>query len=135
MSEALIIGPALIMGAVIGFIELIFVHADEHGMGWFMHGMHAIPATIIFVFTSMNITFVLNLLNLGITSNMWVNMGVRVIVAIIAMVKIGAAAAIAGKVGEKMIHTVAIGVLIFATPYAWDLFGPAVLPILPTFLR
>ncbi|MCM2325453.1 MAG: hypothetical protein NDI94_03240, partial [Candidatus Woesearchaeota archaeon] len=55
---ALIILPAIITGAIIGLVELFFVHSDEIGMGWFMHGLHAIPATMFFVFISMNLHWV-----------------------------------------------------------------------------
>ncbi len=130
-ATALMIMPSLVMGGIIGLIELIFVHADERGMGWFMHGLHALPVTIIFVFVSMNVGWALNIANIGITENMWVDLGVRAGIAILAMLKIAGAAAIAGKVGEKFIHTVMIGGLIFAAPYAWIVIGP----LMPPFLQ
>jgi hypothetical protein len=114
----------LILGAAIGIIELIFVHADEAGMGWLMHGLHALPFTVLFTFISMNVDWTLHLLNLPIKSNMLVILGIRAAVAVVAMLKISAAAAIAGRVGERWMHTVIIGVLIFAAPYAWPFIGP-----------
>ena len=123
---ALMIIPSLIIGGAIGIIELIFVHADEAGMGWIMHGLHAIPATIFFTFISMNISWTLSFFNLPFTKNIMVILGIRAVVAIIAMLKISAAAAIAGRVGEKFVHTFIIGVLIFVAPYAW--------PFIATFL-
>lgn len=130
-SAALVIMPALVMGGVIGLVELVFVHADERGMGWFMHGIHALPATILFVFVSMNISWAFSMANISIAENLWVDMGVRAVIAIVAMLKIAAAAAIAGRVGEKFIHTAMIGGLIFAAPYMW----PIIAPMMPAFLR
>ena len=121
-ETGLIILPALIMGAIIGLIEMIFVHADEIGMGWFMHGLHAFPFTILFTFGSMNVSWVLGFL--PFTESFWVDMGVRAAIAVIGMLKIAAAAAIAGRVGERFYHTIIIGALIFASPYIWMVVGP-----------
>ncbi len=116
MAE-LVILPALLLGAVIGLIEMIFVHSDEIGMGWFMHGLHAFPFTILFVFINTNVGFVLGLINHPMTETIWVDLAVRGIVSIIAMLKIASAAAIAGRVGERFHHTLIIGALIFASGY------------------
>ena len=130
-EAALVILPALIVGAVIGLIELFFVHSDEIGMGWFAHGMHALPFTILFTFISMNVSFALSFIPVKFTESIWVIFGVRALVAIIGMVKIAAAAAIAGRVGEKFGHTLVIGCLLFAAPYIWDFASPFVQPYLP----
>ena len=133
--EGLVIFPALILGVVIGLVELFFVHSDESGMGWFMHGMHALPFTLLFFFVSMNIIFVFGLLNLAITETWYVDLGVRVLVGIVAMVKIASAAAIVGRIGEKWYHTLIIGVLIILAPYAWDIIGPTITPMLPVWMQ
>lgn len=125
-GPVLIILPALLLGAIIGLIEMIFVHSDEIGMGWFMHGLHAFPFTMLFTFVSMNVSWVLGFMPGGLTSSLWVDLGVRAVVAIIGMLKIAAAAAIAGRVGERFYHTLIIGALIFAAPYVWMLIGPIV---------
>ena len=130
--DGFVIIPALIVGAVIGLIEMLFVHADEIGMGWFMHGLHALPFTILFTFVNMNVGFVLTFLPGGFAQSFWVELAVRAIVAVVGMLKIAAAAAIAGRVGERFHHTLIIGILIFAAPYAWDVIGPYV--PLPDFL-
>ncbi len=135
MVEGLILVPALVMGIIIGFVELIFVHSDEAGMGWFRHGMHALPFAMLFVFISMNISFVFGLLNLTYTSLWYVDLGVRALVAVISMVKIAGAAAIVGKVGERWYHTFILGGLIFAAPYIWNFVGPVLVPYLPPFLQ
>jgi hypothetical protein len=125
MAELMIL-PALLVGAVIGIIEMIFVHADEVGMGWMMHGLHAFPFTMLFTFISMNVGFVLKFIPGGIAETIWVDLAVRAAVAIIAMLKISAAAAIAGRVGERFYHTLIIGALIFIAPYVWMFVGPLI---------
>lgn len=118
MAEIAII-PVLVMGIVLGLIELIFVHQDEAGMGWLKHGLHALPTMFIFIFISMNIGFVLSFFNMK--ENLWLDIGIRVVIGLIAMVKIKAAAAVAGRVGEKTGHVIIIGVLVMAAPFIWEL--------------
>jgi hypothetical protein len=121
MADAtLVLLPAFVFGAIIGLIEMMFVHSDEIGMGWFMHGLHALPFTILFVFINMNVGFALQFIPGGLTESFMVDVGVRAVVAVIGMIKIATAAAIAGRVGERFQHTIAIGCLIFAAPYAWS---------------
>jgi len=116
----IVIIPVIVIGLILAILELIFVHQDESGMGWMKHGLHAIPTMFIFIFISMNIPLVLSLV--GWKDNMWINIGIRVVVGIIAMIKIGAAAAVAGRVGEKLPHTLIIGALIMVSPYLWEMF-------------
>lgn len=111
--------PVLVIGLVLGFLELIFVHQDEAGMGWLKHGLHALPTMFIFIFISMNIGWLLGLFNMA--ENFWLDIGIRVVVGIIAMAKISAAAAVAGRVGEKLPHTIIIGVLVMASPFIWEI--------------
>lgn len=133
--EGIVLVPALLMGIIIGLVEVFFVHSDETGMGWFMHALHALPFTMFFVFVSMNISFVFGLLNFAITEMWYVDLGIRVVIGIIAMVKIAGAAAIVGRVGEKWYHTIAIGILIIVAPYAWMFVGPMVTPVLPSWMQ
>src|SRR3989344_2541864 len=99
MADLLIV-PALIMGLVIGIIELVFVHSDEQGMGWLTHGLHAIPIMMIFIFASMNVGWVLGFFGkTELEFGIWAVIGVRALIAVIATLKIGAAAAIAGREG------------------------------------
>ncbi|HIJ01939.1 hypothetical protein J4399_06850 [Candidatus Woesearchaeota archaeon] len=111
--------PVLVIGIILSILELIFVHQDEAGMGWLKHGLHAIPTMFIFIFISMNISYVLSLI--GLKESMWLTIGIRVIIGIIAMIKISAAAAVAGRVGEKLPHTLIIGILVMVAPYIWEL--------------
>lgn len=123
-APVFVIMPALLVGGILGLIELFFVHADEIGMGWFMHGLHALPFTMFFTFASMNVSWVLGFFPGGITETIWVDMGVRLAIAIVGMIKIAGAAAIAGRVGERFYHVLIMGALVFAAPYVWMLIGP-----------
>jgi len=87
-------------------------------MGWMKHGIHAIPTMIVFVFISMNIDYVTSLFNW--TPSIWITIGIRVLIGIIAAAKISAAAAVAGRVGEKLPHTLTIAVLVMIAPFAWE---------------
>ena len=114
----LIIMPAIIVGLILGLIELFFVHQDEGGMGWLAHGLHAIPVMIILIFISMNLDWAFGLI--GIKNSMLLTLGARILLGIIAIIKIQAAAAIAGRVGERMIHTLIIAILVVLAPYLWQ---------------
>ena len=116
---AIAIIPVIVIGLVLAFLELIFVHQDESGMGWLKHGFHAIPTMFIFIFISMNIDFVTSLV--GWTPSTWIIIGIRVAIGIIAAIKISAAAAVAGRVGEKLPHTLIIAGLIMASPFIWEM--------------
>ena len=119
MAAAIALMPVLVIGIILAVLEIIFVHQDEGGMHPLAHALHAVPVMFIFIFISMNISYVLGLI--GMTDNQWVDIGVRVVVGILAMIKIAAAAAVAGRVGEKLPHTIAIGVLVMVSPYLWEL--------------
>lgn len=116
----LVIVPVIVIGLLLSILELIFVHQDEAGMGWLKHGLHALPVMFVFIFISMNIPLVLKMI--GWHENIWIDIGIRVVVGIIAMIKISAAAAVAGRVGEKLPHTFIIGALIMIAPFAWEMF-------------
>ncbi|HII30158.1 hypothetical protein COT48_04600 [Candidatus Woesearchaeota archaeon CG08_land_8_20_14_0_20_47_9] len=121
-APVFVIIPALVMGGIIGLVELFFVHADESGLGWLGHGLHALPVTMLFVFISMNIEYVFRLLNLHITASFWVQMIVRILIGIIAMLKITGAASIAPhtRIGERKVHVLIVGALVIIAPYLWD---------------
>jgi hypothetical protein len=111
--------PVLVIGLILGFIELIFVHKDEAGMGWLKHGLHALPTMFIFIFISMNIDYVVTLI--GVTPATWMTIAIRALIGIIAAAKISAAAAVAGRVGEKLPHTLIIAALVMVSPFIWEM--------------
>ena len=115
-----IVLPALALGLLVGLVELYFVAEDEAGMHWFMHGMHAVPFAILFVFVNMNTAPVLSLI--GFAESALILAGVRVAIGITAFIKIKAAASITGKgkIGESNLHLMVIMLLIIAAPYAWE---------------
>ncbi len=127
-TGSLLLIPSLALGVIIGLIEVIFVHSDEPGMGWFKHGLHAFPFAVLFVFINMNVQYVLDLFNLVLPFNvLYVYLGVGVI----AFIKIQGAAAIAGSTGEKLWHTLIIALLIVGAPYLWQYIGP----LMPAYLQ
>jgi hypothetical protein len=131
----MVIMPALLVGAIIGLIEMVFVHSDEIGMGWFYHGLHALPFTMLFTFASMNVNYVYILLRLPIAETFWIDLAIKAVISIIAMIKIQSAAAIAGRVGERLHHTLIIGGLIFAVGVFYKILATAIWAILPATLR
>lgn len=116
----LLIGPAIFMGIILSLLEIHFVHIDEVGMHWFRHALHTIPPMFIFTFIAMNVGWALNLLQLD--TNFWIDLGARVAIGIVAMVKIKAAASLTGRggIGESNMHVLIIGVLVMASPYIWE---------------
>jgi len=125
---SIVIVPVVVIGLILGILELVFVHQDEAGMGWLKHGLHAIPTMFIFTFISMNIPLVESML--GWQNNLWFTIGIRVVVGIIAAAKIKGAAAVAGRVGENWPHVLILAGLVIAAPFAWDAFACNI-----TFLR
>lgn len=117
-TAQLYILPAVVMGVVLGIIELIFVHADEHGMRWLSHALHAIPIMFVFIFVSMNIGWALSLI--GMHESFALSIGIRVVVGFVAAIKIKTTAAIARGVGEKNIHIIIMGILVIAAPFIWQ---------------
>jgi hypothetical protein len=115
---SVVIVPVIVIGLILAFLEMIFVHQDEAGMGWLKHGLHAIPTMFIFLFISMNIALVEGWLGIG--NQLWIMISIRVVIGLIAIVKIKAAAAVAGRVGENWPHVLIIGALIIAAPFAWE---------------
>ena len=134
-SEFVYIAP-LVVGAACGLLELIFVHGDEPGMGWFSHGMHAVPFCILFTFLSMNVGFIYDKLNIGFTNNLYYDLGIRIFIGLVAAFKIkGAAAVTKGhhSVGEKLPHALIIGAIIVAAPYIWPILVST--GLIPGFLQ
>ena len=128
MAEFLLI-PALVMGVIIGLVELVFVHQDEKGLGWFTHGMHAVPVAMVFTFIAMNLHYVSNLAGYPLQENFYVDLGVRVLLGLVAAIKVKAAAAVVSgrhSVGEKLGHALIVGALIAASPYIWAVIYPVV---------
>lgn len=119
MAAEFALVPVLVIGILLAILEIIFVHQDEGGMHPMAHALHAVPVMFVFIFISMNIGFALGLV--GMKENSWIDIGLRVVIGIVAMIKISAAAAVAGRVGEKLPHVIIIGVLVMASPYIWEI--------------
>jgi hypothetical protein len=135
-TTSFIIIGSLVMGAIIGLIELFFVHADERGLGWLSHGLHAIPIAMIFTFAAMNIDwFMVSVIKWkAYHSSIPIQAGLRFVIGLIAAIQVKAKAAVIqghGSVGEKLGHAVIIGALIAVSPYIWAVLAPQ----LPAMLR
>ena len=124
---ALIIGPALALGVIIGAYEAIIIHRDvtvpTHRFG---HMIHAFLLAILFVFCAMNAEFVLSLIpQLAAIPILGTAIGLQIAVGLIAAIKIhGVSKAIKSGVataglGETWFHSILIGALIIAAPYAY----------------
>ncbi len=122
MAELVII-PALIMGVVLGLLEMFFVHADERGFGlaWFTHGLHALPVMFLFLLVSMNLHWAASLIGYNLQENFTIDLVLRIVIGVIAAFKIAGAAAIArgSLIGEKLPHALIMGGLVAAAPYLW----------------
>lgn len=140
MAEQLILGPALALGFIIGLYEIIVIHRDvqvpTHRL---THSIHALVLSIIFVFSVMNVSFMLNVIpplrTLPLVGNEHM---FRAIIGLIAAIKIhGVSQAIqsggAGVrgLGETWFHSILIGGLIASSHYAY----PFVEPMLPPWVK
>ena len=138
-APVLIIGPALALGVIIGAYEAIVVHRDvsvpTHRFG---HMIHAFILSIIFVFCTMNTVFVLNLIPaLQAIPVLGTALGLQIAIGLVAAIKIhGVSRAIksggmGAGLGETWFHSILIGALIIAAPYAY----PVVEPMLPDWIK
>lgn len=126
---------SLFMGAIIGLVELFFVHADERGLGWLSHGLHALPVAMVLTFIAMHIHMVYPYVGLK-NANAWVDVGLRVVLGLIAAFKVKSAAAVIqghSNVGEKLSHALIVGALIAASPYIYAFLSTS--GVLPSWLE
>ncbi len=139
VAPILIIGPSLALGIIIGAYEAIVIHRDvsvpTHRFG---HMMHAFLLSILFVFCSMNAQYVLDLIPaLASIPILGTAIGLQIAVGLIAAIKIhGVSRAIKSGsmgtgLGETWFHSILIGALIVAAPYAY----PAIESTLPDWIK
>lgn len=135
----LIIGPAIALGAIIGAYEALIIHRDvtvpTHRMG---HMIHALILSMAFVFATMNTEFVLSLMPaLAAIPVLGSVLGLQIAIGLVAAIKIhGVSKAVktggtAAGLGETWFHSILIGALIVAAPYAY----PVVEPMLPNWMK
>ena len=140
VQPAMIVLPAIVIGAVIGLYEMLIIHRDvqvpQHRFG---HGVHAFVFAIVGTFISFNVPFVLGLFPaLAKIPVLGTDIGIRAAIAIIMAVKVhGVSAALRSTgmmtagMGETWFHSLLIGVLTGFVPYAY----PALAPVLPAWLK
>ena len=137
-TTALIIGPAIALGLAIGIYEALVIHRDvtipAHRFG---HTVHALILSIVFVFCTMNAAFVLKMIpQLASIPLLGTALGLQIAIGIIAAIKIhGVSQALksgggGAGLGETWFHSILIGALIVAAPYAY----PLVKPMLPKWI-
>ena len=136
MAEALMFGPPLFLGLIIGFYEIIIIHRDitipTHRFG---HGIHAMVLSLIFTFATMNAEFVLSVIPalakipiLGTPLGLHIALGLLAAIKIHGVSRVIQTTGIAGRgLAETWFHCILIGALIAATPYIY----PIVKPMLP----
>tara|TARA_B100000315_G_C14434359_1_gene521682 strand:- start:438 stop:860 length:423 start_codon:yes stop_codon:yes gene_type:complete len=135
----IIIGPSIALGLAIGIYEATLLHRDvqvkAHRFG---HTVHALILSIGFVFATMNVDFMLSVIpQLGAIPVLGNPHVFRVIIGVIAAIKIhGTSKAIQSGgsasvgLGETWFHSILVGALIVAAPYAY----PFVAPVIPSWL-
>ncbi|HLC32738.1 MAG TPA: hypothetical protein VJJ82_02840 [Candidatus Nanoarchaeia archaeon] len=138
VTPMIVIGPAIALGLAIGIYEALVIHRDvsvpTHRFG---HTIHALILSIIFVFCTMNAAFVLKMIPaLAKIPLIGTVLGLQIAIGLIAAIKIhGVSQALKSGgggpgLGETWFHSILIGALIIAAPYAY----PLVKPMLPTWL-
>ncbi len=134
-----IIGPAIALGLIIGVYEFLVMSRDvrvpTHKFG---HGIHSVILALAFTFATMNTEFVLTLIpQLQAIPILGTVLGARIALGLIAAIKIHATSqAVKGAgggpgLGETWFHSVLVGALITAAPYAY----PILEPVIPSWLK
>ncbi len=123
MAELMLM-PAVIMGIILGIIEIEFVHNDErsYGLRWLTHALHALPVMFIFILISMNFHWAFSLVGIDLHENIMIDLIIRAVIGVIAAIKISLSASlVSGRAfGEKLWHSLVIGALVAVSPYLWQ---------------
>lgn len=138
-APALIIGPAIALGLIIGIYEAMVIHRDvtvpAHRFG---HMVHAFLLSILFTFCTMNTQFVLEMIPaLQTIPIIGTVLGAQIAIGLIAAVKIHTVSRavkthMAGAgLGETWFHSILVGGLIVAAPYVY----PVVSHLIPDWLK
>ena len=143
-EQALIIGPVIGIGIILGLYELILIHRDEsfRGSHWLGHGIHSIVIMMIALFAVMNTEYFLEITGLiasgiPLISNV---LAVRIAVGLVLAIKIwGVSSVIKGGGGMKgmhegLIHILILAVLVVVAPYYWPLLKPVLETVLPEWM-
>jgi hypothetical protein len=126
-QTGLIIIPALVIGLIVGILEIIFLYKDVPGK-WVSHGFHAFIFAIFFVFVNMNVEYIINLFGWSLPFPVYyIYLGI----ALIAFIKVYGTVIIKKpaevtestkkvNVSGRILHTLIISLLIAASPYIWE---------------
>lgn len=131
-----ILGPALFLGAIIGIYEAMVLHRDVNvATHRFGHMIHAFILSIVFTFATMNVDFVFATIPaLKTVPLLGIPLVFRIAIGLVAAIKIHATSRViksrAGGggpgLGETWFHSLLIGAIIAAAPYAYPLLEPMI---------
>ena len=137
MPETAIIGPALLYGLIIALYEIIIIHRDvKNTTHRFMHTIHAVILSCIFVLCTMNSELIFQIVPILYKIPRATPIALQVLAGLIAAIKIHALSRVSllgfnGKgLSETWFHSILVGALIIIVPY----IHPFVKPILPNWL-
>lgn len=134
---ALTIIPAIVAGLIIGIYEVMLIHRDVaiplHRFG---HSIHAVGIAIIATLINFNVPLFFQMVPaVSKIPVLGTVIGLRIAVGLVMIVKIHAASAATQNaprgMQETWAHSLLIGALVVAVPYAW----PFIAPMLPKWMR
>tara|TARA_Y100000310_G_C20387511_1_gene671164 strand:- start:25 stop:459 length:435 start_codon:yes stop_codon:yes gene_type:complete len=123
--------PTVVMGALAGVTNLVFMLMDETGSGKNVigHGISAFFLIFVFTFFSMNINTIPQLLP-NLQGTFFANeIAMRVIILLIATIYVhGHSSLFKGARGagtkETWLHSLVVGGVVALAPYLWMIVGP-----------
>ncbi len=128
---ALEIIGAVVWGAIVGIIDIIFMVTDLSGdaKSTIMHGLSSMIYVIALTFAALNIDFVVGLGLPSFLSNQYIML---FLLGLIAMIVVHAKSAVFSRARgpgthERWAHSLVIGVLVALSPFIW----PFIQPFLP----
>ena len=128
---ALEIMGAVVMGILVGILDIVFMVTDLSGdaKSTIMHGITSMIYLIVLCFAALNIEFIVGMGLPSFLSNQIIMLGLLGIIAVIVVHAKSAVFSRARGPGthERWAHSLIIGVLVAATPYIWP-FIQAFLP-------
>jgi hypothetical protein len=134
----LMIMPAVVMGAIIGIVNVVMMLKDESGPGGstIAHGAGAFVGMLILTFLSMNYSLLLGwfpaLANGFLGNEIVIRIGLGLIAGIYVHMHSSAFKGARGAGShETWLHSLGLGALIAASPYLWMLIGP----MLPAWMQ
>ena len=134
----LVIIPAIVMGLIIGLINMIMMIKDETGAASSVigHGASAFIAVIILTFFSMNLNLIPQMIPSLQGTFIANEIMMRILIALIAAIYVHAHSGLfkgarGAGMHETWLHSLGLGLLVGAAPYIWMFVGP----LLPVWMQ